>query len=68
MIALRWVSTGPTGGPYPAMDANLELDPTTATAAGSRCAAATDHPITPTGAILDRIVFHRAARATAAPC
>jgi hypothetical protein len=65
VIPLRWVATGPAGDLFPAMDANLELDPT----ADGQCRLTLlgnyQPPLGHLGAGLDRVLLHRAARSTA---
>jgi hypothetical protein len=63
-LQLRWVATGATGQLFPALDADLDL-----LAAGEQqCTlsinAVYDPPLGALGAGIDRILLHRAARAT----
>ena len=63
-LPLRWVATGATGQLFPALDADLDL-----LAVGEQqCAlsinAVYDPPLGAFGAGIDRILLHRAARAT----
>ncbi len=63
-IPFRWVATGRTGHLFPALDADLDV-----TEVGEqRCAVSINASYTPplgaAGAGLDRMILHRAARAT----
>ena len=59
-LALRWQATGPDGGVFPALDADITLTP-----AGDRSTLLTLAGVyrPPFGAGLDRVVLHRVAAA-----
>jgi len=64
VIPLRWVATGPAGELFPAMDANLELDPTPDGHCRLTLSGNYRPPLGQLDVGLDQ-VLHRAARATA---
>jgi len=65
-IALRWEATGPGGGLFPVLDANLTLTPAPGSGAGSvlELAGVYRPPLGLVGQALDRAVLHRIAAAT----
>ena len=65
VIPLRWVATGPAGELFPAMDANLELDPTPDGHCRLTLTGNYRPPLGWVGVRLDQVLLHRAARATA---
>ena len=65
VIPLRWVATGPAGELFPAMDANLELDPTPDGHCRLTLSGNYAPPLGQLGVRLDQLLLHRAARATA---
>ena len=65
VIPLRWVATGPAGELFPAMDANLELDPTPDGHCRLTLRGNYAPPLGQLGVRLDQLLLHRAARATA---
>ena len=62
-LALRWEASGPSGGLFPVLDADLRLAPD---GDGSvlRLAGAYRPPLGPLGQALDRALLHRVATAT----
>ena len=64
VVAMRWEATGPGGGLFPALDADLTLAPAGEEAAVLRLAAAYRPPLGALGAQLDRVILHRVAAAT----
>ncbi|HEY5150219.1 MAG TPA: hypothetical protein VIJ23_10430 [Mycobacterium sp.] len=65
VIPLQWVATGPAGELFPAMDANLELDPTPDGHCRLTLIGNYRPPLGRVGVRLDQVLLHRAARATA---
>lgn len=63
-IPFRWVATGRSGAWFPALDADLEVTAADAQNCTLSINAAYTPPLGAAGAGLDRIVLHRAARAT----
>lgn len=63
VVPLRWVATGPLGGAFPVLDANLEL---TATEAGTEMLVVGSYrpPFGVVGAAVDRLVMGAVAQAT----
>ncbi len=63
VVPLRWVATGPMGGAFPMLDANLELN---ASDAGTQLTVVGSYrpPFGPVGAAVDRLVMHAVAQAT----
>lgn len=63
VVPLRWVATGPIGGAFPVLDANLELtaaeSQTTITIIGSY-----RPPLGKVGQAVDRLLLHTVARTT----
>ena len=65
VIPLRWVATGPAAELFPAMDANLELDPSPDGHCRLTLIGSYRPPLGLVGVRLDQVLLHRAARATA---
>jgi hypothetical protein len=65
LLALRWEATGPGGGLFPALDADITLTPAGAQATRLTLAGAYRPPLAGLGAALDRAILHRVATATA---
>ena len=65
VLALRWQATGPGGGLFPALDADIWLTPAGEGSARLSLAGVYRPPLGALGAGLDRAVFHRVADATA---
>jgi hypothetical protein len=63
-LQLRWVATGPTGQLFPALDADLDLLPVDDQHCALSINAVYDPPLGALGAGIDRVLLHRAARAT----
>jgi hypothetical protein len=63
-LQLRWVATGPTGQLFPALDADLDLYAVDEQHCALSINAVYDPPLGALGAGIDRILLHRAARAT----
>ena len=65
-MALRWDATGPGGGLFPVLDADLTLTPAPGPSAGSLLTLAGVYrpPLGPAGQALDRAILHRIATAT----
>ncbi len=63
VVPLRWVATGPLGGAFPMLDANVEL---AASDAGTELSVVGSYrpPFGPVGAAVDRLVMHAVAQAT----
>jgi hypothetical protein len=61
---LRWMAPGPEGGPFPALDADLELTALGADATVLSLAGAYRPPLGKAGAVLDQAVLRRAATVT----
>lgn len=63
VIPLRWVATGPLGGAFPVLDANIEL---TATDAGSELLLVGSYrpPFGSVGVALDRLLLHNVGQST----
>jgi hypothetical protein len=64
VIPIRWTATGPAGDLFPALDANLELDPAEAGTTRLTVHGSYRPPLGRFGAALDQLVLHNAARAT----
>jgi hypothetical protein len=64
VIPIRWVATGPVGGLFPPLDANLELDPAEGGTSRLGLRGSYRPPLGRIGASLDQLVLHQAARAT----
>ena len=65
VLAPRWQATGPGGGLFPALDADIWLTPAGEGSARLSLAGVYRPPLGALGAGLDRAVFHRVADATA---
>ena len=65
MLALRWQATGPGGGLFPALDADIWLTPAREHSARLSLAGVCRPPLGAPGTGMDRAVFHRVADATA---
>jgi hypothetical protein len=65
VLALRWQATGPGGGLFPALDADIWLTPAGERSARLSLAGVYRPPLGALGAGLDRAVLHRVADATA---
>ena len=63
-LALRWEVTGPGGGLFPALDADITLTPAGEQATLLTLAGAYRPPLGTLGAELDRAILHRVAAAT----
>ncbi len=65
-MALRWEATGPGGGLFPVLDADLTLTPAPGPGPGSllKLAGVYRPPLGPVGEALDRALLHRLAAAT----
>jgi hypothetical protein len=63
LLVLRWEATGPGGGLFPALDADITLTPAGEQATRLTLAGAY-RPLAGLGAALDRAVLHRVATAT----
>jgi hypothetical protein len=63
-LQLRWVATGATGQLFPALDADLDLLALDEQNCALSINAVYDAPLGALGARVDRLVLHRAARAT----
>ena len=63
-LAIRWEATGPAGGLFPVLDADLRLASTGDQATLLTMAGAYRPPLGPLGEALDRVILHRVADAT----
>ena len=63
-LALRWEATGPGGGLFPALDADITLAPVGEHATVLALAGTYRPPLGAVGAVLDRAVLYRVASAT----
>jgi len=63
-LAIRWEATGPGGGLFPVLDADLTLAPIGDRATILALAGAYRPPLGAMGAALDRAILHRVASAT----
>jgi hypothetical protein len=63
-LAIRWEATGPGGGLFPVLDADLTMAPVGERATVLTLAGAYRPPAGATGAALDRVILHRVASAT----
>jgi len=63
-LQLRWVATGATGQLFPALDADLDIIAVDEQRCALSIKAVYTPPLGAAGAGLDRLVLHRAARAT----
>jgi hypothetical protein len=64
LLALRWEATGPGGGLFPALDADITLTPAGDQATRLTLAGAYRPPLDSLGAGLDKAILHRVATAT----
>lgn len=65
VVPLRWSATGPLGDAFPALDANLELEPTAGGHSRLVLTGSYRPPLGRLGATLDRVLLGQVARATA---
>jgi len=63
-LAIRWEATGPAGGLFPVLDADLRLASTGDQVTLLTMAGAYRPPLGPLGEALDRVILHRIADAT----
>jgi hypothetical protein len=63
-LAIRWEATGPGGGLFPVLDADLTMAPIGERATILTLAGAYRPPLGAMGAALDRAILHRVASAT----
>ena len=63
-LAIRWEATGPAGGLFPVLDADLRLASTGDQVTLLTLAGAYRPPLGPLGEALDRVILHRVADAT----
>ena len=63
-LAIRWEATGPGGGLFPVLDADLTMAPSGERVTILALAGAYRPPLGPMGAALDRAILHRVASAT----
>jgi len=63
-LAVRWEATGPAGGLFPVLDADIRLAPVGAHATVLTIAGAYRPPLGSVGKALDRALLHRVASAT----
>ena len=63
-LAIRWEATGPAGGLFPVLDADIRLAPVGLHATMLTMAGAYRPPLGPVGKALDRALLHRVASAT----
>jgi hypothetical protein len=63
-LAIRWEATGPGGGLFPVLDADLTIAPDGQRATILTLAGAYRPPLGAMGATLDRVILHRVASAT----
>ena len=63
-LALRWEATGPGGGLFPVLDADLKLAPDGAGGTVLTMAGSYRPPLGPLGEALDRAILRRVAAAT----
>lgn len=63
-LAIRWEATGPAGGLFPVLDADIRLAPAGAHATVLNMAGTYRSPLGPVGKALDRALLHRVASAT----
>ena len=64
VLALRWQATGPRGGLFPALDADIWLTPAGEHSARLSLAGVYRPPLAAVGAGLDKAILHRVADAT----
>jgi len=63
-LAVRWEATGPGGGLFPALDANVTVTPADERTTILRLAGSYRPPLGTLGAALDTAILHRVAAAT----
>jgi hypothetical protein len=63
-LAVRWEATGPGGGLFPALDADILVMPTGERSSKLRITGAYRPPLGALGSALDAAILHRVARAT----
>ena len=63
-LAVRWEATGPGGGLFPALDADILVAPTGERSSKLRVTGAYRPPLGALGSALDTAILHRVARAT----
>ncbi len=63
-LAIRWEATGPGGGLFPILDADIRLAPAGEQATVLTVAGAYRPPLGALGEALDRVILHRVATAT----
>lgn len=63
-LAVRWEATGPGGGLFPALDANITVMAADGRSAILRLAGSYRPPFGALGTVLDRAILHRIAMAT----
>jgi hypothetical protein len=63
-LAVRWEATGPGGGLFPALDANITVMPDGGQSATLRLAGSYRPPLGALGTVLDKAILHRIATAT----
>lgn len=63
-LAIRWEATGPVGGLFPVLDADIRLAPADPHTTVLTMAGAYRTPLGPVGEALDRVLLHRVASAT----
>jgi len=64
VLALRWEATGPGGGLFPVLDADMALTPAGAHSTRLSLAGSYRPPFGAVGAALDRAILHKVADAT----
>jgi hypothetical protein len=63
-LAVRWEATGPGGGLFPALDADILITPSGERSSKLRLTGAYRPPLGALGSALDTAILHRVARAT----
>jgi hypothetical protein len=63
-LAVRWEATGPGGGLFPALDADILIVPTGKRSSKLRLTGSYRPPLGPLGSALDAAILHRVAGAT----
>lgn len=63
-LAVRWEATGPGGGLFPALDANITVTPADERTTTLKLAGSYRPPLGPLGTALDAAILHRIATAT----